>query len=177
MNTSNSRRNRLTLLLVAVVFLTPFVIAMVLRFGGWQPGQTRNHGDLLQPPLPMAEVVGEREDGSRWTWQNTEHEWTLLARTPEPCEGDCADSLALLVNVRTTLARHAPRLHMFRVDAPAVPGLATLRLAGDLPAPFRAQVEQGVEVWLVDPHGFLVLHYPVGYDPSGLRRDLSRLIK
>lgn len=175
--TPTQKRSRLTLLLVAVAFLTPFIAAAVLRFGGWQPVETRNYGTLLQPPLSMAAAVGERADGQRWIWENTEHQWTLLARAPASCEADCAERLAVLRNVRTALARHAPRLHLFRVDGAAPEGFAELRLSGELPAPLRTQVEQDVEVWLVDPHGYLVLHYPAGFDPNGLRRDLSRLIK
>ena len=30
---------------------------------------------------------------------------------------------------------------------------------------------------LVDPHGFLVLSYPAGYDANLMRKDLARLIK
>ena len=56
-------------------------------------------------------------------------------------------------------------------------GFAALRLSGELPPPLQTPVGQDVEVWLVDPHGYLVLHYPAGFDPNGLRRDLSRLIK
>lgn len=173
----NRTRSRLTLLLVAVAFLTPFIAAAVLRFGGWQPVETRNYGSLLQPPLSMAAAVGEQADGQRWVWENTEYRWTLLARTPAACDAACTERLAVLRNVRTSLARHAPRLHLFRIDGEASEGFAALRLSGDLPAPLRTPVEQDVEVWLVDPHGYLVLHYPAGFDPSGLRRDLSRLIK
>ena len=175
--TPNRPRSRLTLLLVAVAFLTPFIAAVILRFGGWQPVETRNYGSLLQPPLSMAKAIGERDDGQRWVWENTEYQWTLLARAPASCEGPCGERLAVLRNVRTALARHAPRLHLFRVDGAAPEGFAALKLSGELPAPLRTPVEQEVEVWLVDPHGYLVLHYPAGFDPNGLRRDLSRLIK
>ena len=34
-----------------------------------------------------------------------------------------------------------------------------------------------VAVAFADPHGFLVLSYPVGYDANKLRRDLERAIK
>jgi len=34
-----------------------------------------------------------------------------------------------------------------------------------------------VAVAIADPHGFLVLRYPVGYDANRLRKDLARVIK
>lgn len=170
-------RSRRTLLLVAVAFLSPFLLAVVLRFGGWQPGSTRNYGELLQPPLPMHEVSATASDGSAWVWENQEQRWTLLARVGSACDEACARTLALLPNVRTALGRHAGRLPQFMVgSAPADAPFANLQL-GSVPAPLVQPLAAGVEAWLVDPHGYLVLHYPAGFDPNGLRRDLSRLIK
>jgi len=172
-------RNRLVLVLIAVLFLLPFGAAVVLRFGGWQPPQTRNHGDLLSPPIDMDGVQGLREDGSAWAWQNTEQQWTLLVRAPRPCAEPCRTALQPLPNVREALGRHAGRLHMFRTDADATDSpLPLLQLDGELPAPLLAGLSGELpDVWLVDPHGYLVMHYPPGFDAGGLRRDLSRLLR
>ena len=35
----------------------------------------------------------------------------------------------------------------------------------------------GQETRLADPHGFLAMQYPAGYDASRLRKDLVRLVK
>jgi len=35
----------------------------------------------------------------------------------------------------------------------------------------------GYPVYLIDPDGFVALHYPAGFDPSGLRKDLAKLVK
>jgi hypothetical protein len=32
-------------------------------------------------------------------------------------------------------------------------------------------------VYLADPNGWLVLRYAPGFEPSGLRKDLGRLLK
>jgi hypothetical protein len=176
---TSQRRARLTLLLVAAAFLTPFALALVLRFGGWQPNQTRNVGELLQPPLPLHAVRAQRADsGQAWTFVNTEQQWTLLAQLPVHCDPACRSALEVLPKVRTALARHAPRLHPFVLDAEGGPQpFPTLRLGGDVPQLLAERPLAGVQVWLVDPHGFLVLRYREGFDPSGLRKDLSRLIR
>jgi hypothetical protein len=44
-------------------------------------------------------------------------------------------------------------------------------------AAFRPAKPDDVTAVLVDPHGFLILSYPAGYDGNLLRRDLARLIK
>jgi hypothetical protein len=50
----------------------------------------------------------------------------------------------------------------------------TLLLVAALP---EAATPDAVPVYLVDPEGFVVLHYRPGFDPSGLRKDLGKLIK
>ena len=35
----------------------------------------------------------------------------------------------------------------------------------------------GTPVYVVDPHGFVVLRYAPGFDPGGLRMDVARLLK
>ncbi len=34
-----------------------------------------------------------------------------------------------------------------------------------------------VPVYVIDPNGFLILRYPPGFDPGGLRADLAKLLK
>ena len=41
----------------------------------------------------------------------------------------------------------------------------------------QAACERGVAVVLVDPSGYMALRYPEGFDPSGLRKDLGKLVK
>lgn len=171
-------RNRLLLVLIALLFLLPFGIAAVLRFGGWQPPQTRNIGTLLQPPVAVGEVPATRPDGSPWPWINMEHEWTLLVQLPAECDAPCRQHLAVLPNVQAALGRHADRLHPFVFGGP-LEAAPFPRLAFDAAriAPLAGPLPAQPQAWLVDPHGFVVLHYPPGFDPAGLRRDLSRLLK
>lgn len=174
---STSRSAQRTLLLIAVLFLTPFLVAVALRFGGWQPSKTRNYGALLAPPISLEGVRAQRSDGSPWPFVNAEQEWTLLLRVPSVCDAACMDPVTALPNVKLSLGRQAHRLHLFALTETApVDGIDPLRLDGEVPSPLR-QPAPAAEVYLVDPHGYLVLHYPPGFVPRELRRDLSRLIK
>lgn len=173
------------LLLIAFLFLTPFLAAVVMRFGGWQPTSTRNFGELLAPPLSMQAVAAKRSDATPWPWVNTERHWTLLVQLPESCNGACLAAAGVLPNVRQALGRHVGKLHPFTAigtaadtEATADAGLfPSLRLEGELPLPLAQAPATMPQVWLIDPHGYLVMRYPEGFDPNGLRRDLSRLIK
>ena len=44
-------------------------------------------------------------------------------------------------------------------------------------ATYRPAKDDDVAALLVDPHGFLILSYPAGYDGNLLKKDLARLIK
>jgi hypothetical protein len=176
---SKPPRSRFVPWLIAAAFLGSFGLAVVLRFGGWQFA-TRNYGELLQPPLPMFDATAALADGNAWTWVNQDRHWSLLARVPPDCAADCVQRLAMLAQVQTAMGRHADKLSLFAVGAlPAgsPERMRGLQLGGALPAPLQTPVAPLPDVWLVDPHGYLVLHYPPGFDPNGLRRDLGRLIK
>ena len=173
---SDKSRSRWPLLVIIIAFLLPFTVAVVLRFGGWQPGQTRNVGELLSPPISMQEITASSADG-RWNFVNTEHEWSLLLRSAERCDNACGELVELLPNVRRSMGRHINRLHLFSLDAASASDQLPLLTLQSMPAAMLARPSQGAEVWLVDPHGYLVMHYPSGFDPAGLRKDLSRLIR
>jgi hypothetical protein len=168
-------RPTLQLLLIAALFLLPFLAAVFMRFGGWQPTTTRNAGELLLPPLSMGEVVATLESGEPWVWENTDRHWTLLLQRPAACAASCQEAVAAMPTIRVALGRHANKLNAFQLDAGGP--LEPITLAGTLPLPLVEMPATMPQVWLVDPHGYLVMRYEEGFDPSGLRRDLSRLVK
>ena len=174
-------RSRLTLLLIAAFFLVPFIAAAILFFSGWQPAGRRNYGELLSPPLKLDTV--SRADGSRFDWQPEKNRWRFLVAAPEGCVPKaCAQTLDTLRRIWILQGRKADRLEVLWFgELPAgerfralVPMQADAALAARLP-------EQGsvdaVPVYLVDPDGFLVLHYHPGFDPAGVRKDLGKLVK
>lgn len=177
-------RSRLVLLLIVALFLGSLVVAALLRFAGWTPAQGRNHGELLQPPVDAGGLDLVLEADARWQWKNRENRWTALVRVPADCRQACWDRVAMLPRVRQSLGRHAPRLPLLLVEA-TVPDAQRARLrplvaaaaSSALPAPLRREPKALPELWLVDPHGYLILHYPEGFDPNRLRKDLGRLLK
>jgi hypothetical protein len=69
------------------------------------------------------------------------------------------------------VVRHAagrPGLPRAGADAPDA------GVAAKLP---EAASADALPVYLVDPDGYLVLHYPPGFDPAGVRKDLGKLVK
>lgn len=183
-NTSRTR-SRLQLLLIVAMFFGSFGIAALLFFSGWKPSaQGRNFGELLAPPVDINAYALLLDADGRWAWRNDGREWTALLRLPEHCDEACWQRVAVLPRLRTSLGRHAPRLHLLLLDR-ELPAerralLRPLRSAAavePLPLPALPAGADAPDLWLVDPHGYVVLHYPAGFDPRGLRKDLGKLLK
>ena len=176
-------RSRLVLLLVAAMFLGSFFVAAALRFSGWEPPHTRNYGELLQPPQPLGAIVLHRLDGTPYPWAPESNHWRLLAAPAPGCTTACERTFDLLHRTWLSLGQKAARLEVLWVGplpagARAFRSLAAIapdpRLVAALPEASRADA---VPVYLIDPSGYIVLHYHPAIDPAGLRKDLGKLLK
>lgn len=177
-------RSRLVLLLIVAMFFGSFGVAAFLRFTGWTPAHTRNFGQLLEPPIDISAVGLVLADDTRWQWKNDDRRWTALLRLPAQCDAECWNRVAMLPRVRVALGRHSPRLPLLLVDGQLPAGqserlqpIQAARSTTPLPAILASSPKASPELWLVDPHGFVVLHYAEGFDPNGLRKDLGRVLK
>ena len=174
---------RRTLIGVAAIFLAPFLVAVVLHRMDYRPAQTRNRGELLQPPVALAAFHVRLETDARVAWQNERDTWTLVVRVPQECAPACWESVGELTRLRTSLGRFAPRLELLMLDAmPPMErraALAPMRfgaMADGVPAAL-ATPPAAPAVWLADPRGYLVLAYAPGYALADLSKDLKRLIR
>lgn len=176
-------RNRGLLILIVVIFLGSAVVAGVLRFSGWRPEGTRNHGEMLQPPGDLRELAPRLRDGGEYHWDPAERLWRIVVAPPADCKASCVALSAQLDLVWQLFGRQADRVHILWIgELPdgATRNAALLELAPD-PA-LRAALPRlddpaGVPVYVVDPNGFVILRYAPGFDPGHLRTDMARLLK
>ena len=179
-------RNRAMLIALFALFFGAMFVAGVLRFSGWRPAGMKNHGELLQPPSDLRALVPKLADGRDYRWNPSERTWRITAM-PRDCDGDqavgCEQLLGKLDTVRQLMGKDTDRVHILWIGAlpaggPRPSALRVLQPSADLQTGLpRSQDPQGVAVYLLDPNGFVVLRYPPGFDPAGLRTDLSRLLK
>jgi len=178
------RRKRLALTLIAALFVIPVVGSYALFLSGWKPAHTRNHGELITPARDISAHPVVLADGGTLVWKDPELEhWTLLAVPGPGCAQHCLERLDELRRARLTLNQNAQRLRLVVLDATLTPeqlaALAPMIAARDPDALF-AELAPGTDdlaAALVDPSGFYALRYRAGYDGTGLRKDLSRLIR
>lgn len=177
------RRSRWQLLLIAAMFFGSFAIAASLFFGGWKPGATRNFGELLNPYPALQGIDLRHANGEAYDWQPEADHWRILVVAPDACGTPCLQLLTALHRVWYSEGRHANRLQILWVgelpaSAPTFSGLQPLKPSAELVAQLpQASTALAVPVYLVDPSGYVVLHYRPGFKPAELRKDLARLLK
>lgn len=173
------RRGRRTLLLIAAVFLLPLAAAMWLYFSsGWRPPPLTQHGMLIDPPraLPSDALRGQ---------------WSLVLLLRGDCGPACVASLEQLGRIRLALDKDTTRvrrvlLHDGGCCRPGIPLLAEADIlvlaaadaeGGMLRALFPPVPGATECVYIVDPHGNLVLGYASAGAGRGMLKDLERLLR
>jgi cytochrome oxidase Cu insertion factor (SCO1/SenC/PrrC family) len=191
---SASRRK---ILLLAALFALPVIIAYALYFSGWRPASTGNHGELVQPPRPIADAALTRLDGGSLRFIELHGKWTLIAFSPAECLKPCERNLYVMRQVIAAQGDKAGRvqsalvvtdtkaLELLRYTVRDYPGMhviagppqAVAELARQFALPAGSPLDGLNRVYLVDPLGNFMMSYPADADPNGIRKDLSRLLR
>lgn len=179
-------KNRWMLIALFAMFFGAMFVAGALRFSGWRPQGMKNKGELLQPYADLRAISPRLVDGGEYRWNPAARTWRIAA-APRDCGGaatlQCAALLKQLDTVWQLAGKDADRVDLLWIgELPeGGPRPASLRLveADDvlrhrLPG---AESATGIPVYVIDPNGFVVLRYAPGFDPAGLRTDLTRLLK
>ena len=191
---ASSRRN---ILLLALMFALPVIVAYALYYGGWRPGSTGNYGELVQPARPLEDAALTTLDGKALRFSELHGKWTLIAFSAAPCLSPCERNLYKMRQVIAAQGENATRAQSVLV---MTDGKALDRLRGAVREYPRTRVVIGPpdqvaglvrqfalpagspldnlnRVYLVDPLGNFVMSYPADADPNGMRKDLARLMK
>ena len=177
------KRNRLIPLAIVLVFAAPMLIAVLLNYSGWQPGASRNHGILVQPPLDIAAAPVTLASGARLDWRDPQWHWNLVALPNGACAEACQAQLAAVLRMRLTLGRNAERLHLLylgpALDAATLQRFVPLQAGSDDAAAFAAYrpAQRGtVALALINPNGLLILRFDAGFDVAQVREDLVKVV-
>ncbi|MEO6799496.1 MAG: hypothetical protein ABI178_06130 [Rhodanobacter sp.] len=181
------RKSRMFLLLIALVFAAPMIVAGLLTVAGWQPGaKGSGHAITPQRNFVTEQLHIQMAGGGVWAWRDTEPRMTLVALAGPDCAVRCLDALTAMAKARVMLNRNQSRLRLLYLGAP--PGEAAARQAmttywslgtdvdGAL-ADFRPKAPDSVSALLVESNGTALSFYPAGFDAAGLLRDLRKVIK
>lgn len=173
------RRGRLQLLLILLLTVGPMVLATgMYRLKFWVPESRSYHG----------EMIGNGQDRAALGVTSNEQRWQLLVTAPQGCDRDCQQLVYLARQLQIGLGRDASRAtHALAVGQPVDADYAT-RLQREYPqlqrytlnVPTYTQGAEGngtAQLWIVDPHGNLVLRYDPQVNGKDVLTDLRHLLK
>lgn len=186
----NSRPSgRRKFLLVASLFIVPLATAILLYFSSdWRPVVNAN-GTLIEPPRTLTTAGILLPDGRPAPADVFEGRWSLV-HPARACDERTGKVLEELARVRLALDKDSTRvtrvlLHAGQCaavvfgssDADLLVLAATGPAGEDFLAQFPAAVDGGHGIYIVDPHGNLMMSYPASGSARGLLKDLERLLR
>ncbi len=181
---------RLTLILLFALFLTPILAAVVLnsRWVDWEPEPERSHGELIEPVVPLPDFTLVAADGEPVARENLLERWLLMQVEPGACAEACLERAYLLRQVRAAQNRHVPDIGLLLLTGAAPDAELGERIraldpvfdvvGGPAAGILRAAIpgaEQG-GFYIVDPDGNIMERFGLETDPTGIRKDLRRLL-
>lgn len=180
--TRRQGRGRWQLIGLLAVVIGPMLLASAMyRWQFWVPQTRSYHGELIatgQTPTDLG-VAGswgiEAGDEPR--------RWQLLVTSADDCAAECRALVYLARQIHIGLNREVSRAGHALAHAAALPADYDAELRAGYPQLQRLALdverypEAGAQLWIVDPHGNLVLRYGAGSNGKQILEDLRYLLK
>ncbi len=172
-------RGRWQLIMILLVVIGPMVLATgMYKLQFWVPESRSYHGEL----------IGNGESRADLGVQTDEQRWQMLVTAPGDCTADCQQLVYLARQVQIALGREASRASHALATAQPVETSYDAKLKREYPRLQRypldlsaynreAKGNGAAQLWIVDPHGNLVLRYDGGVNGKDLLNDLVQLLK
>ena len=181
------RRGRIKLIALAAFFAVPVVAGYVAYFFDLAPGSAANYGTLI-PAQPLSDTPLKAIDGRPFSFSELRGKWALVQFDSGACAAYCERKLYFMRQVRKALGKDMTRVERVWLlndsEAPsarlleAIDGTRLARTTGTtFAAGFPAERTPVDHIYLVDPHGNLMMRFPRDPDPSRMLKDLQRLMK
>ncbi|HET9579967.1 MAG TPA: hypothetical protein VFP44_19210 [Usitatibacter sp.] len=176
---------RAKLLILMGLFAAP-IVASLLAYNFMDIRPSANYGELIVPPAQVTPQRFTRPDGSAFAFGQLAGRWVLVVSDSGACGAPCEKKLASLRQARLALGRNASRVErVFVVDDGQAPAPARLEpFEGTIVAvaaaadPSRpAAGNDRSHIYLVDPHGNVMMRWPEAPDGRRMVKDLERLLK
>ena len=188
---TDRRTGRWQLLLIASLFFVPLLAASWLYLSsGWRPSVGVEHGELIDPPRPLPDTPLQLPDGSTAPADALRSGWSLVYVGNGACETICRSALADMRKARLALDKDAIRVKRVLLHAGACcetgfgteePDLQILAASGPAGSALRAIFPPSANgepgIYIVDPHGNLMMGYAPTGAARGILKDLERLLR
>ncbi len=196
-NESPGKLNKLVLPAIIVIFTAPMLISwwLLTQTDFSRDASEVSHGQLFVPARPLPDV-GLKDILNPVLESNLHGKWSLVVTHGSRCDERCFDSLYKIRQIRLATGKYSKRIQRVLLTA----GAFSTKFEGDLLNQFNGQLYLNVneqpatfienfktdkneglqndgELFLIDPLGNLMMHYPPDTEPSGIIKDLNRLLR
>ncbi len=173
------RKGRWQLILILMMVIGPMALATFMyKLQFWVPDSRSYHGEMIGNGQTRADI-GVQSDEDRWQ---------LLVTAPTVCAADCQQLVYLARQLQISLGRDASRASHALASAQPVSTEYEAKLKAEYPQLQRypldlttftkdAAAPGDAQLWIVDPHGNLVLRYDARVKGKDLLNDLRLLLK
>lgn len=190
------RSQRLMLWFIVAAFTIP-MIAAYMAYRVYQDGgfHTTNRGILIQPPIHVEQFRVNYADGRQMTLdelngEEIRHRWVLIYLAPAVCQSNCLQITHALNQIHLALGknnRHLLPLFVLPSGSqlpihvePAVDYVTARKTAIDdlvMKLPIAERPSQDGGLYLIDPHGFLMMAYRIHDSADNVLKDCQHLIR
>ncbi|MGI0119768.1 hypothetical protein [Zooshikella sp. RANM57] len=188
---SSNRNNKLLLIFI---LCTPIVVmalsSTMFKTGLFVPQTTTNRGILLEPTLTVDKL--NINGGSLWLNKQVDPLWSIVILPTNKCLNECEQALYLTRQIHIALGKEANRVQRILIDEPITslkeelhnqhPRLNYLPPQVQSYDPLEKLVKHNfpndnVGIFLVDPHGNIIMQYGVKQNGQDLLKDIKHLLK
>lgn len=182
-------KNLLVLFILLLIFIIPIILAWYFYEKGETVGEgTINYGQLIQPPRDFNKIDRTQQFRGKWT---------MLLVCPRVGEKSCEKMLYNMRQIRLATGKNMERIQRVMVTFPTehfsskFTGLLQSEYIGTVHLVISHKQFQSVMaglpstklasgrgyLYLVDPLGNIMMGYPLDANPSGIFKDLQRLLR
>ena len=180
--TRRQGRGRWQLIGLLAVVIGPMLLASAMyRWQFWVPQTRSYHGELIATGQTPADLGVAGDWGS--AVDDEQPRWQLLVTSADDCAADCRALVYLARQIHIGLNREVSRAGHGLAHAAELPADYDAELRAGYPQlqrmalDFERYPEAGAQLWIVDPHGNLVLRYGAGSNGKQILEDLRYQLK
>jgi len=192
------KRSKAILFGLILTFTIPLLLAgLLFWYGTPLNGKTNNFGELIQPTVPIIELEPTDANNQPQPKKVILGKWVLLTVIPSACDKRCETSLYSIRQICKATGKEQTRLRQVvltfkgqKTDAHLEALLhdqyaKTVHWVTDV-AKFQPLIsglsqqtldtQQGA-IYFIDPLGNIMMHYTPDANPTGIFKDLSKLLR
>ena len=188
---NNQSKGRLSLIGIALMFFVPIFLSWYLVFfSDYKEGiKTVNNGELISPIINLSNL--DMKAFSDDKVHSHDRTWILAFLIQDECNELCQEKLYQIRQIRLAIGKDKDKLERlviananldwgtYKKEYPGQKYIDASMINFDsIVSAFKINPELKADsIYLIDPYGNLMMQYKNGTEPTGIIKDIERLIR